>query len=38
MIFIKNIGIGAMDIVLSSRIDIKALIQILQDLIHGYFL
>ena len=31
-IFIKNIGIGAMDIVLSSRIDINALGQILPDI------
>ena len=32
MIFIKNIGIGAMDIVLSSRIDINAIGQILPDI------
>ena len=32
MIFIKNIGIGAMDIVLSSRIDINSLGQILPDI------
>ena len=31
-IFIKNIGIGAMDIVLSSRIDINAIGQILPDI------
>ena len=31
-IFIKNIGIGAMDIVLSSRIDINAINQILPDI------
>ena len=32
MIFIKNIGIGAMDIVLSSRIDINSIINILPDI------
>ena len=32
-IFIKNIGIGAMDIVLSSRIDINAIGQIIPDIL-----
>ena len=32
MIFIKNIGIGAMDIVLSSRIDINGIVQFLPDI------